>query len=123
MNYLNIRRDVKQGGVQRPSFLKGFLCGVIALWIVMGPRCGVAAPPTAPEIVDRLDNLYPRLQSGSHGHADYHAALAPESLLGVLVQGRDRMLIKVLEPAEERGVALLRQGPRVWNYLPKVNAS
>jgi outer membrane lipoprotein-sorting protein len=121
MNYLNIRRDVKQGGVQRPSFLKGFLCGVMALWIVMGPRCGVAAPLTAPEIVDRLDNLY--RGGSSQGRMamrittqHWHRNLSLE----FWSKGRDRMLIKVLEPAEERGVALLRQGPRVWNYLPKV---
>lgn len=35
--------------------------------------------------------------------------------------GRDRFLIRILEPAKERDVATLKSGREVWNYLPKVD--
>jgi len=35
--------------------------------------------------------------------------------------GRDRFLTRILEPAKERGVATLKVGNEVWNYLPNVD--
>lgn len=35
--------------------------------------------------------------------------------------GRDKFLIRILEPAKERDVATLKSGREVWNYLPKVD--
>jgi len=35
--------------------------------------------------------------------------------------GRDYFLIRILEPAKERGVATLKRDREVWNYLPKVD--
>ncbi|PLX71257.1 MAG: outer membrane lipoprotein-sorting protein [Desulfuromonas sp.] len=34
---------------------------------------------------------------------------------------RDYFLIRILEPAKERGVATLKRDREVWNYLPKVD--
>lgn len=34
---------------------------------------------------------------------------------------RDRFLIRILEPAKEKGVATLKVEKEVWNYLPKVD--
>ena len=35
--------------------------------------------------------------------------------------GRERFLIRILDPAKERGVATLKVEREVWNYLPKVD--
>lgn len=35
--------------------------------------------------------------------------------------GRDYFLVRILEPAKERGVATLKRDREVWNYLPKVD--
>jgi len=35
--------------------------------------------------------------------------------------GREHFLIRILEPAKERGVATLKVERNVWNYLPKVD--
>lgn len=35
-------------------------------------------------------------------------------------KGRDRMLIKILSPAKEKGTTTLRIGSEMWNYLPSV---
>jgi hypothetical protein len=34
---------------------------------------------------------------------------------------RDYFLVRILEPAKERGVATLKRDREVWNYLPKVD--
>jgi hypothetical protein len=36
-------------------------------------------------------------------------------------RGRDRFLVRILDPAKERGVATLKNDREVWNYLPKVD--
>jgi len=35
--------------------------------------------------------------------------------------GREHFLVRILEPPKERGVATLKVGREVWNYLPKVD--
>lgn len=35
--------------------------------------------------------------------------------------GRDYFLVRILEPAKEKGVATLKVDKEVWNYLPKVD--
>ncbi len=35
--------------------------------------------------------------------------------------GRERFLVRILEPAKEKGVATLKVEREVWNYLPKVD--
>jgi hypothetical protein len=35
--------------------------------------------------------------------------------------GRDFFLVRILEPAKERGVATLKRDREVWNFLPKVD--
>ncbi len=35
--------------------------------------------------------------------------------------GRDHFLVRILQPAKERGVATLKVNREVWNYLPKVD--
>lgn len=35
--------------------------------------------------------------------------------------GRDHFLVRILDPPKERGVATLKVGQEVWNYLPKVD--
>lgn len=36
-------------------------------------------------------------------------------------QGRDQFLVRILEPAKEKGVATLKIDRQVWNYLPRVD--
>ena len=41
-------------------------------------------------------------------------------LLATWTAGRDHALVKILEPAKERGITSLRLGSNLWNYLPTV---
>lgn len=36
-------------------------------------------------------------------------------------EGTDKTLVRILEPAKERGVATLKVDDNIWNYLPKVD--
>ncbi len=36
-------------------------------------------------------------------------------------KGTDQTLIRILEPAKDAGVATLKSGDNIWNYLPKVD--
>jgi len=49
------------------------------------------------------------------GHWERHLQMQSWSL------GRERFLIRILEPAKEKGVATLKVEKEVWNYLPKVD--
>lgn len=49
------------------------------------------------------------------GHWERHLTMESWSL------GRERFLIRILEPAKEAGVATLKVEREVWNFLPKVD--
>ncbi len=36
-------------------------------------------------------------------------------------KGTEKSLIRILEPAKERGTATLKVGDKIWNYLPKID--
>lgn len=40
--------------------------------------------------------------------------------LSVLAKGRDKVLLKILSPAKEKGITTLRVKNEMWNYLPAV---
>ena len=35
--------------------------------------------------------------------------------------GKDKMFVKIIKPAKEKGVTTLKVNDNVWNYLPKVD--
>jgi outer membrane lipoprotein-sorting protein len=77
---------------------------------------------TAREILDRVDDLH--RGDSAHGTFTMHIVTTHWSRsLGVTFhsRGKDRSLHRVLTPPKERGVATLRIGPEMWQYLPKVN--
>jgi hypothetical protein len=101
--------------------------GGVLLTIVFLTGLGPTSPglashqPTARQILEKVENLH--RGSASHGFmtmdiktAHWHRIIFAE----FWTQGKDRTLIKVLTPAKEKGTAILRSGPQVWNYLPRV---
>ena len=76
----------------------------------------------AREIVKKVDELY---------RADTSEALVEMEIvtphwqrtlkMRVWSQGMDKTFIRILEPKKERGVATLRIGNEMWNFLPKTN--
>ena len=81
----------------------------------------IAAGPTPQELSARLDDLY--RSSSSHGRIlmhvktpDYERRLEME----VWSRGQDHTLVRIHSPRKERGVATLKKGKEMWNWLPKI---
>lgn len=86
-----------------------------------GQSPGQVQAPSPAELSRRLDELY-RAQS-SHGRMtmhiqtpDYERTLEME----VWSKGRDHTLVRIHSPRKERGVATLKKGKEMWNWLPKI---
>jgi outer membrane lipoprotein-sorting protein len=100
--------------------------GFALLWILTGAAIALAqagqSKPEAREVVERIDRLY---------RADSSYALMEMEIVNpnwertlrmkAWSQGTEKTLIRILEPAKERGTGTLRIGNEMWNYLPKVD--
>ncbi|MDD5574670.1 MAG: outer membrane lipoprotein-sorting protein [Candidatus Omnitrophica bacterium] len=80
-----------------------------------------SAQPTAREIVKRSDDL---MRGDSQKGTYIMTVITPQWKrrleIAVTSRGRDRMLLKILSPAKEKGTTTLRVGSEMWNYLPQV---
>jgi outer membrane lipoprotein-sorting protein len=76
---------------------------------------------TAQEIVKRSDDL---MRGDSQKGTYYMTVITPQWKrrleIAVTSKGRNRMLLKILSPAKEKGTTTLRVGSEMWNYLPTV---
>ncbi len=83
-------------------------------------------PPSAlldPEkLLDYIDDLYKG--DSAHGRmtmkivtANWNRTISME----FWSKGKEKSLFRILSPPRERGMAMLRDGDSIWNYLPRVN--
>jgi hypothetical protein len=92
----------------------------VLLAVLVG-RTASAAPLSAREVLDRVDDLF-RSRS-AHGQARMTVTTEhwTRSLeLEFWSQGEERSLIRILAPQKEKGTATLKVERDLWNYLPKV---
>ncbi len=78
--------------------------------------------PDVEEIIKHIDQLY-RSQT-SHADMEMHIVTPHyERTLKMLIwtKGTNKTFIRITAPKKEQGVATLRIGNEMWNYLPKVN--
>lgn len=81
-----------------------------------------AAEPTIAELLDATDDI--NRGASSHGVMSMQVQTARYSRtmkMEVWSQGEDRSLVRLLEPAKDKGVSTLRSGDNIWNYLPNVD--
>ena len=93
-----------------------------ATLLVPGPARAGADEDLARQLLDATDDVY-RGRS-SHGFMTMQVRTARwERTLEMEVwsKGEDRSLIRILSPAREAGVATLKVGDNIWNYLPKID--
>ena len=83
---------------------------------------GPAADFNLRELVRKVERQYSGDSSQAEmemtvktGHWERHLRMESWSL------GRERFLVRILEPKKEQGVATLKVEREVWNYLPKVD--
>lgn len=77
---------------------------------------------TPAQILERIDNLYRGESSqGKMTMKIVRENWARELKLEFWTQGTENTLVRILDPAKERGTATLKTGANIWNYLPRVN--
>ncbi len=88
----------------------------------LSPSTAEAAEPTIEELLDATDDV--SRGASSHGKMvmqvktdRYERTLKME----VWTRGTEDSLVRILEPAREKGVSSLKVGDNMWNYLPKVD--
>ncbi len=73
-------------------------------------------------LVNHVENLY--ISRGSHAVATMEIkkeGFSRNLKVEIWTKGRDRFLIRILEPARERGISTLRVGNSIWNYFPDID--
>lgn len=117
------RRKIVRDEMNRKELKSWTAAAVALLWILVG--AGIASGQSRPkvqEVIDKIDQLY---------RADSSYALMEMQIvnpnwertlrLKAWSEGTEKTLIRILEPAKERGTGTLRIGNEMWNYLPKVD--
>ena len=97
----------------------------LCLWIVLA----LTVPPSmraqvhdVETIVKKIDRLY----RSETSHAEMEMQIVTPHwertlAMNVWTKGMDKTFIRITAPKKERGVATLRIGNEMWNYLPKTN--
>ncbi|MFQ5721983.1 MAG: outer membrane lipoprotein-sorting protein [Candidatus Aminicenantales bacterium] len=76
----------------------------------------------AEKIVKKIDELYRAKTSTSLVEMEIITPHWQRTLkMKAWSMGMDKTFIRILEPKKERGIATLRIGNEMWNYLPKTN--
>ncbi len=84
------------------------------------PLC-FAQEPSAREIVKRSDDLMRgETQEGTFSMTIVTPNWERRLKLHIYSEGRDKMFIRILSPAKEKGITTLRVANEMWNYLPSV---
>ncbi len=79
------------------------------------------ARPSAQEILERVeDNLRSRSSHGELVMTIVKKEWTRTLRFEFWEKGRDRMLVRVLAPPKERGMASLKVGTNLWNYIPAI---
>jgi len=77
---------------------------------------------TAEQIVKKIDELYRSHSSAASFEMEIMTSHWKRTLkMNAWSLGMEKTFIRILEPKKERGIATLRIGNEMWNYLPKTN--
>lgn len=114
----------------RKPFLSVLVPALVRWGVIAG---GGAAPARADEgdrgpdltprqILERIDNLY----RGESSQGKMSMKIVRENWsrglkLEFWTRGTENTLIRILDPAKERGTATLKTDGNIWSYLPRVN--
>jgi outer membrane lipoprotein-sorting protein len=104
------------------------LASVFILLIMLIPQISYSLPQTQKEqnqaeiIVKKIDELYRAKTSKAQVEMEIITPHWERTLkMDVWSKGMDKTFIRILEPKKESGIATLRIGTEMWNYLPKTS--
>jgi hypothetical protein len=95
-----------------------------ARWLMAGlvaaALARAAAAPDVREIMKRIDLLYRQQSSYALMQMEITTPYWQRTLrLKAWSQGMEKFLVRILEPKKEAGIASLKIGNEMWNYLPR----
>ena len=104
------------------SYMKKRLLLTFLVFFLLNPiPISFSQPISAQEIVKRSDDL---MRGDTQEGKYFMTVITPNWQrrleLYVYSKGRDKIFIRILSPAKEKGVATLRIKNEMWNYLPQV---
>ena len=108
---------------------------VLAVWLSARVGWSAAAPATGDlppakdaqaarvqKILDKIDRMWRGTSSEGEMEMEVVTAHWSRTLrMEGYSEGMDRSLVRITYPAKEEGVATLKVGENIWNYLPKIN--
>jgi len=101
------------------------LLALMLLWTATPAAWGQtsARPPRdAAELMRMMDELWRGKTSQAKLSMTVKTLRYQRSMtLEAWSEGKDKSLIQILAPKKDRGIATLKVGKNIWNYLPKVN--
>jgi outer membrane lipoprotein-sorting protein len=81
-----------------------------------------AAEPTIEELLESTDDVTRGRTSDATVEMHVKTATYDRTMkMRIWSSGKDKTLIRILEPAKDAGVATLKVDQNIWNYLPKVD--
>lgn len=92
------------------------------LSIVLSVSAAGPADPTPVEILNRVDDVHRGASSrGRMTMKVVREHWTRQVKVEFWAEGKEKTLVRILEPQKEQGTATLRVGSEMWNYLPRVN--
>lgn len=95
----------------------------LLLLLLLAPLSqSIADEARAKELIQQMDDMYRSTASRATmtmrmQTPDYDRSITMESV----TIGEDKMLIRILSPKKERGIATLKIDEEMWNFFPKIN--
>ena len=99
------------------------LChAIVFLSIVFAPLSGISQERDVDRIVKEIDELYRSDSSYARLEMEIVTPHWERTLkMHAWTEGMEKTFIRITAPPKEEGVATLRIGNEMWNYLPKTN--
>lgn len=128
-----LRKSQPPQAPRRAPLPRRIFCAMATLWLgattgnAYAAEPGKPAAPAATEaaelkaLLDRTDQLW----TGTHSATTMAMTVKTqhymrEMRLSCWVEGKDKMLVRVLAPQKDQGTATLKIGDDMYNYLPKI---
>lgn len=100
-----------------------FALGIVLQIVVFAVFADNEAPPIQ-QLVETLDRLYRSTSSYTEMTMDIVTPHWERSMtMKAWSEGTDKTFIRILSPARDAGMATLRIGDEMWNYLPNTNST
>jgi outer membrane lipoprotein-sorting protein len=98
------------------------LPSAITVWILALGIPGLSPAQDIEEVVRKVDELYRANSSYAQVEMGIVTPHWQRTLrMNIWTEGKSKTFIRILSPAKEKGVATLRLGTEMWNYLPRAN--